>query len=110
MKKIFCKAIISILIFLIIVSLPQVSLRATNYPQPIIVNVKQNLERLIKDVDIDGDKKITIDDSGKRGIKRFWLISTNGKRYELVGTYYLSNLLKELKFAQDQGFTNTQID
>ncbi len=80
----------------------------------VLVDVKDNIDRLIQDEDTDGDKKITIDDTRVqkrgRGDKRFWLMTINGKPYEVVGTYYLSNLLKELKLAQDEGYTVAQID
>jgi len=81
--------------------------------KPVLVSVSKNLDRLVEEEDIDGDKKITIDDTpvmrAGRGDRRFWLISTDGKRYEVVGTYYLSNLLKELKLAQDEGYTIARI-
>lgn len=81
---------------------------------PIMVNVQENLERLIAEEDTDSDKKITVDDTyvkGKgRGDKRFWLIATNGKRYEVGGTYYLSNLLQELSVKQRAGSEVAPID
>lgn len=81
---------------------------------PIMVNVRENLERLLAEEDTDGDKKITIDDAyGKgtnRGDKRFWLIATNGTRYEVDRTYYLSNLLQELALKQRAGLEVAPID
>ena len=81
---------------------------------PVMVNVQENLERLIAEEDTDSDKKITVDDTyvkGKeRGDKRFWLIATNGKRYEVGGTYYLSNLLQELSVKQRAGSEVAPID
>lgn len=81
--------------------------------KPVLVSVPKNLNRLIEEEDTDGDKKMTVDDTPVmrtgRGDRRFWLISTAGKRYEVVGTYYLSNLLKELKFAEDGGYTIARI-
>ncbi|MCH7501301.1 MAG: trehalase [Nitrospinae bacterium] len=75
------------------------------FSQPLSVNAEDNLQRLINEEDTDGDKKITVEDTrvGQRGRgdKRFWLITTSGQRYEVVGTYYLSNLLQELKLAQN---------
>ncbi len=76
-------------------------------PQPVLVDVRENLDQLIEEEDTDGDKKITVEDTRVqeqgRGDERFWLIATDEKRYEVVGTYYLSNLLQELKLAQDAG-------
>lgn len=110
--------IITILVaFLIITSLERVSGQVGHFSQPVdpvLVNVKENLKRLIEDEDTDGDKKITIEDisvkDNGRGDKRFWLVATNGKRYEVVGTYYLSNLLEELILAQEVGIITAGID
>ena len=80
------------------------------------VDVAQTLQRLVADEDTDGDKKITVEDGGSagraRGDGRFWLISSDdeSRRYEVVGTYPLSNLLQELKLAQDAGRDVTVID
>ncbi len=74
---------------------------------PPLVSVDENLDRLLSEEDTDNDKKITVDDAPvpgtERGDKRFWVYSKEGTRYYLAGTYYLSNLLKELKLAQDLG-------
>jgi alpha,alpha-trehalase len=80
----------------------------------VFVDVQENLDRLIRDEDTDGDKKITVEDTRLqepgRGDKRFRLTATDGKPYEVVGTYYLSNLLQELKLAQDAGDAVAPID
>ena len=106
-----------ILTFFLMSPLTEAHGQASQYEksaQHILVDVQENIDRLIQDEDTDGDKKITIDDTRVqkrgRGDKRFWLITINGKRYEVVGTYYLSNLLKELKLAHDQGYTVAQVD
>ena len=82
--------------------------------KPILVNVQENLERLIDEEDTDGDKKITVEDvpllKKGRGDKRFWLISCDGKRYEVAGSFCLANLLQELKLSQDAGFEDTELD
>lgn len=86
----------------------------TPLAKPILVNVQENLERLIEEEDTDGDKKITVEDAPilkkGRGDKRFWLISCDGKRYEVAGTFCLANLLQELKLSQDAGFEDTEVD
>jgi alpha,alpha-trehalase len=80
----------------------------------IMVDVRENLERLLAEEDTDGDKKITIHDtyeqSSNRGDQRFWLIASNGKRYEIDGTYHLSNLLQELTLKQRAGLGVASID
>ena len=71
------------------------------------LDVEANLARLIEEEDTDGDKKITVDDacsSEDHGCdKQFRFRSRDGTSYEVSGTYYLSNLLQELKIAQDAG-------
>jgi alpha,alpha-trehalase len=86
----------SVLLFLL--------LNVENYPQNnLYVDINSTLDSLIFEEDTDADKKITIDDQHmvgtKRGDKRFWL-SNGTKRFEISGTYFLSNLLQELKLAQ----------
>ena len=77
------------------------------------VAVLQNIERLLAEEDVDGDKRITVEDgrcrgaSAGQGDKRFWLQAQDGKRYEISGTYYLANLLQELKLAQYRGAAET---
>ncbi len=70
------------------------------------VDVKSTLKALMQDEDTDNDTRITIDDpridGTDRGDKRFWIGTKHG-RFEIAGTYYLSNLLQELKFAEDAG-------
>ncbi len=81
---------------------------------PVMVDVRENLERLLAEEDTDGDKKITIQDTyvqgSHRGDQQFWLIATNGKRYEVGRTYYLSNLLQELALKQRAGLDVAPID
>jgi alpha,alpha-trehalase len=81
---------------------------------PIMVDVRENFERLLEEQDADGDKKITIHDTfvqgSNRGDHRFWLNAMNGRRYEVNGTYYLSNLLQELALKQRAGLEVAPLD
>jgi len=75
-------------------------------PASVRVDVEKNLQRLISQEDTDGDKKITIDDKfieGNRGDKKFLFIDINDQTCEITGTYYLSNLLQELKLSEQKG-------
>ena len=76
-------------------------------------NVQTTLEQLLADEDTDNDKKITIDDphiiGTQRGDKRFWMELNNGRKYEISGTYYLSNLLQELSLASEAGKETAEI-
>ncbi len=62
------------------------------------LHIEQTLQKLLQQEDTDGDKRITIEDSGP---KKFDLIATNGEKYSLLGTYHLSNLLQELILAKE---------
>lgn len=80
--------------------------RSVRANAPLQVEVLKNIRRLIDEEDTDGDRKITVDDRfirGQRGDKKFWLLAQDQQRYEIVGTYYLSNLLQELKLCQQEG-------
>ena len=69
---------------------------------------------MISEEDTDGDKKITVDDdrvqAGIRGDKRFALMDIDGQPYEVIGTAFLSNLLQELKQADDAGQDVASLD
>ncbi len=76
------------------------------------VGVGPTLRALLQDEDTDNDTRITINDpridGTERGDKRFWIITKQG-RYEIAGTYFLSNLLQELKFADDAGLDSVTL-
>jgi alpha,alpha-trehalase len=78
------------------------------YPQneSFRISVKSTLDSLVYEEDTDNDKKITINDQhitgSRRGDKRFW-INAADQRLEVNGTYFLSNLLQELKLAEEGG-------
>lgn len=80
------------------------SVLAQNARKPIEVNVDSVMASLVAEEDTDGDRKITIDDQrisqSERGDKQFWLVATTGERYEVNGTYFLSNLLQELNLSK----------
>lgn len=65
-------------------------------------NIEEQLKLLLMQEDTDKDDKITIKDTGPRC---FLLTSTEGKKYEISGTYRLSVLLKELAILHKQGKT-----
>ncbi|OHB55705.1 MAG: hypothetical protein A2Y12_12485 [Planctomycetes bacterium GWF2_42_9] len=69
----------------------------------IVVDASLTICRLIQEEDTDGDKKITVDDpckSNGRGDKKFDVIDINNHKFAVEGTYYLANLLQELKLAE----------
>lgn len=71
------------------------------------VLTKESIEKLVEEEDTDGDKKITLEDPRiprtERGDKRFFVKSIHEEMYEVAGTYFLSNLLQELKLAEIAG-------
>ncbi len=71
------------------------------------VLVRPTLDSLIAKEDTDHDKRITIDDphipGTDKGNRRFWMEAVDGKKYEVDETYYLANLLEDLKLAEDEG-------
>lgn len=64
------------------------------------INPIATLKALLAQEDLDGDKKITIEDEGP---KKFELIQTNGAVFNIEGTYFLSNLLQELALSIKRG-------
>jgi len=79
----------------------------THWGGTVRVAVRPTLDALMRDEDTDGDTRITIDDphihGTDRGDRQFWFSGAGGHAYEVEGTYYLSNLLGELKRAGDAG-------
>ncbi len=64
------------------------------------INPSAALKNLLEQEDLDGDKRITIDDIGP---KKFDIEQVNGNLYTIEGTYFLSNLLQELALAIKKG-------
>ncbi len=71
-----------------------------------LLNIVPTLQALLQQEDTDGDKKITIEDTGP---KAFEISASNGESYIVKGTYYLSNLLQELVIQKQQGKTIAEI-
>jgi neutral trehalase len=82
--------------------------------QTVEIDVATTLARLLAEEETDGDRKITVADppikDTPRGDKRFTVIATDGRRYELIGVYPLSNLLQELALASAHGRTTLAIE
>lgn len=79
----------------------------------ILIRVKPVLDSLIHEEDTDEDRNVTIDDphlqGTNRGDKRFWVTTVDGRRFEVAGTYFLSNLLQELKLAEFAGLDTARL-
>jgi alpha,alpha-trehalase len=74
-----------------------------------LLNVKDALERLLKQEDLDGDGKITIEDKGPKEFFLGTASSAGHKTRAVRGNYRLSVLLQELYLAQDLGRTVIKI-
>jgi alpha,alpha-trehalase len=94
----------SILVALFFVHNPAYGQHTTGQMQ---LPVRETIRELLRDEDTDGDHKITVDDvqtpGSERGDKRFAFSSVDGSRHEVVGTYFLSNLLQELSLLVEAG-------
>lgn len=70
------------------------------------LDIEKTLNKLLEQEDTDGDKKITREDNGPRS---FELQTVDGLKYEVKGTYFLSNLLQELALAKAEGKTHVKL-
>jgi alpha,alpha-trehalase len=109
-RRMVCAGLVPLSFFL---NLLTSDLYSQSFTKPVFVEVRSTLDSLVYDEDTDGDKKITIDDQKiigtDRGDKRFWIKTESGS-YEVSGTYFLSNLLQELKLAEEAGKDSLLID
>jgi alpha,alpha-trehalase len=102
------------IILLIFIPLSFIQLNAQNKETNLFVNIKNTLSELERDEDTDNDQRITIDDphinGSERGNKKFWVQGIDNQSYEVSGTYFLSNLLQELKLAEEGGKDTAVLD
>ncbi|KAL6908918.1 glycoside hydrolase family 37 protein [Trichoderma evansii] len=68
-----------------------------------LVQVDATLEILKNQEDTDGNMQITIEDNGPKVISLRTAASAGYNRFEVRGTYMLSNLLQELTLAKEYG-------
>ncbi|KAI9813182.1 MAG: alpha,alpha-trehalase nth1 [Phylliscum demangeonii] len=71
-----------------------------------IVDVEATLKSLLAREDTDSDMQITIEDGGPKHITLGTAASSGFRRFDVRGTYMLSNLLQELTLAKDYGKTH----
>ncbi|KAJ1560043.1 alpha,alpha-trehalase nth1, partial [Cladochytrium tenue] len=82
----------------------------TGASRKFIINVEETKRRILEQEDTDGDCQITVQDAGP---KMFTLGTANSNgfhKFEIRGTYMLSNLLQELALATDHGRKFITID
>ncbi|HSR16462.1 MAG TPA: trehalase family glycosidase, partial [Ignavibacteriaceae bacterium] len=110
-KKLFD---IGILLHLLASFLFQLNAQELKEENSVTVYINETLSALEEDEDTDQDKRITIEDphitGSERGNKKFWLNGSNNQSFEVSGTYFLSNLLQELKLAEEAGKDTASLD
>ncbi|EHK98431.1 putative Neutral trehalase [Glarea lozoyensis 74030] len=80
------------------------------YPRRFLVNVDSTLAHLAKQEDTDNNWQITIEDTGPK-VLSLGTVGSNGiNRFDIRGTYMLSNLLQELHLAKDHGRNQIILD
>jgi alpha,alpha-trehalase len=68
-----------------------------------LIDVELTEQTILQQEDTDGDFQITVKDVGPKSMKLGSAGSHGFRRYDLRGTYVLSNLLQELALAKDMG-------
>ncbi|KAF1982676.1 glycoside hydrolase family 37 protein [Aulographum hederae CBS 113979] len=79
-------------------------------PRKFLINVETTLKSLLDREDTDGNYQITIEDAGPKVLSVGTERSGGINRFDIRGTYMLSNLLQELTLAQDYGRKNIVLD
>jgi alpha,alpha-trehalase len=75
-----------------------------------LIQVEPTLESLKAQEDTDGNMQITIEDSGPKVISLRTAASAGHNRFDIRGTYMLSNLLQELTLAKEYGREQIVLD
>lgn len=81
-----------------------------NAPRRYLINVDDTLKTLLSREDSDGNVQITIDDKGPKTIELGTAASGGYKRFDVRGTYMLSNLLQEMTLAKKYGRKQIVLD
>lgn len=75
-----------------------------------LIQVEPTLESLQAQEDTDGNMQITIEDNGPKVISLRTAASAGYNRFDVRGTYMLSNLLQELTLAKEYGRKQIVLD
>ncbi|KAH6674285.1 putative neutral trehalase [Halenospora varia] len=79
-------------------------------PRKFLVTVESTLVELAAQEDTDNNWQITIEDTGPKVLSLGTAGSNGYKRFDIRGTYMLSNLLQELHLAQEHGRHQVVLD
>ncbi|KAI9033863.1 trehalase-domain-containing protein [Phycomyces nitens] len=81
-----------------------------NKPRRFLVDVEETQRKILEQEDTDGDFQITINDLGPKTLALGTEDSGGYRKYDIRGTYMLSNLLQELALAHDYGRKHIVLD
>ena len=70
------------------------------------LDITQTIQQLLHQEDTDGDKRITVDDKGKK----HFILKNSAVEIVVEGTYFLSNLLQELALAKEKNHDFIETD
>ncbi|KAA8649835.1 hypothetical protein EYZ11_004138 [Aspergillus tanneri] len=76
---------------------------SSGQPRKFLIDVNETLHTLLEREDSDRNMQITIEDVGPKVLSVGTAASSGYNRFDVRGTYMLSNLLQELTIAKDYG-------
>ncbi|ORX90105.1 neutral trehalase [Basidiobolus meristosporus CBS 931.73] len=79
-------------------------------PRKFLIDVEETWQTILSQEDTDGDFQITVNDVGPKVLQVGTAHSGGYLKYDIRGTYMLSNLLQELALATDYGRKHIVID
>ncbi|KAI9373816.1 neutral trehalase [Aspergillus egyptiacus] len=79
-------------------------------PRKFLIDVDATLDSLLEREDSDRNMQITIEDSGPKTFSLGTAASSGYNKFDVRGTYMLSNLLQELTIAKDYGRKHIVLD
>ncbi|PLN84052.1 trehalase-domain-containing protein [Aspergillus taichungensis] len=79
-------------------------------PRKFLIDVDETLHSLLQREDTDNNMQITIEDVGPKVFSLGTVKSSGYNRFDVRGTYMLSNLLQELTIAKDYGRKTVVLD
>ncbi|KAL8404134.1 hypothetical protein RB594_009120 [Gaeumannomyces avenae] len=82
----------------------------SNTNRRFLIQVEPTLESLQSQEDTDGNMQITIEDNGPKVLTLRTAASNGHNRFDIRGTYMLSNLLQELSLAKEYGRKQVILD
>lgn len=83
---------------------------ASLVPRRFLIDVDETLQTLLEREDTDKNMQITIEDAGPKVLPIGTAASSGYNKFDVRGTYMLSNLLQELTIAKDYGRKRIVLD